>query len=141
MVVPGGVEGEVAEEFAGGGVDDADVEVGDEDDDVGSGVFSSDADVVQAAVVAQRDLAGGIDAVVADPFDTPSSRATSAWERPSSTTAVMINRFFDTPAHDHQTVSYDATDGFPMSWDSTPPPAPCDVARHRGQTNPRDPSC
>ncbi len=36
----------------------------------------------------------------------------------------MINRFFDTPAHDHQTVSYDATDGFPMSWESTPPPAP-----------------
>ncbi len=36
----------------------------------------------------------------------------------------MINRFFDTPAHDHQTVSYDPTDGFPMSWDSTPPPAP-----------------
>ena len=67
MVVPGGVEGEVAEEFAGGGVDDADVEVGDEDDDVGSGVFSADADVVQAAVVAQRDLAGGVDAVVADP--------------------------------------------------------------------------
>ena len=61
----------MAEEFAGGCVDDADVEVGDEDDDVGSGVFSSDADVVQAAVVAQRDLAGGIDAVVADPFDTP----------------------------------------------------------------------
>lgn len=41
LVVPGGVEGEVAEEFAGGGVDDADVEVGDEDDDVGSGVFSA----------------------------------------------------------------------------------------------------
>ena len=57
----------MAEEFAGGGVDDADVEVGDEDDDVGSGVFSADADVVQAAVVAQRDLAGGIDSVVADP--------------------------------------------------------------------------
>ena len=77
MVVPGGVEGEVAEEFAGGCVDDADVEVGDEDDDVGSGVFSADPDVVQPAVVAQRDLAGGIDAVVADPFDTPSSRATA----------------------------------------------------------------
>ena len=67
MVVPGGVEGEVAEEFAGGGVDDAYIEVCDEDDDVGSGVFSSDADVMQPAVVAQRDLAGGVDAVVADP--------------------------------------------------------------------------
>ena len=30
LVVAGGVEGEVAEEFAGGGVDDAHVEVGDE---------------------------------------------------------------------------------------------------------------
>jgi len=67
LVVPGGVEGEVAEELAGRGVDDADVEVGDEDDDVGSGVFSADPDVVQPAVVAQRDLAGGIDSVVADP--------------------------------------------------------------------------
>lgn len=67
MVAPGGVEGEVAEEFAGGGVDDAYIEVCDEDDDVGSGVFSADADVVQAAVVAQRDLAGGVDAVVAGP--------------------------------------------------------------------------
>jgi hypothetical protein len=25
-----------------------------------------------------------------------------------------------TPEHDHPDVSYDATDGFPMSWDSTP---------------------
>jgi len=33
LVVPGGVEGEVAQDFAGGGVDDADVEVGDEQDE------------------------------------------------------------------------------------------------------------
>ena len=45
LVVAAGVDGEVAEEFAGGGVDDADVEVLDEQDDVGSGVGSSDADV------------------------------------------------------------------------------------------------
>jgi hypothetical protein len=67
LVVAGGVEGEVAEEFAGGGVDDADVEVGDEEDDGGSGVGSSEADVVEAAVVAEGDPAGGVDAVVADP--------------------------------------------------------------------------
>ena len=66
LVVAGGVEGEVAEELAGGGVDDADVEVGDEHDDGGSGVGSSDADVVEAAVVAQGDRAGVVDAVVAD---------------------------------------------------------------------------
>jgi hypothetical protein len=33
LVVAGGVEGEVAEELTGGGVDDADVAVGDEQDD------------------------------------------------------------------------------------------------------------
>jgi hypothetical protein len=38
LVAAGDVDGEFAEEFAGGGVDDADVAVGDEDDDVGSGV-------------------------------------------------------------------------------------------------------
>ena len=67
LVVAGGVEGEVAEQFAGGGVEDADVEVGDEDDDSGSGVLVTEADVVEAAVVAQGDSAGLVDAVVADP--------------------------------------------------------------------------
>ena len=66
LVVAVGVEGELAEEFAGGGVDDADVEVGDEDDDVGSGVGPADADVVELAVVPQGDDAGVVDAVVAD---------------------------------------------------------------------------
>jgi len=66
LVVAGGVEGEVAEEFAGGGVDDADVEVGDEEDDGGSGVGSADADVVEPAVVAQGDRAAVVDAVVSD---------------------------------------------------------------------------
>ena len=41
------VEGEVAEHFAGGGVDDADVAVGDEEDHGGSGVGSPEADVVE----------------------------------------------------------------------------------------------
>ena len=53
LVVAGGVEGEVAEEFAGGGVEDADVEVVDEEDDGGAGVGAADADVVQATGVAQ----------------------------------------------------------------------------------------
>jgi len=43
LVVAGGVEGEVAEEFAGVGVDDADVAVGDEHHDAGSGVFGTEA--------------------------------------------------------------------------------------------------
>ena len=54
LVVAGGVDGEFAEEFAGGGVDDADVEVVDEQDDVGSGVGSADADVVEACRVTRR---------------------------------------------------------------------------------------
>ena len=49
------------------GVDDADVEVLDEQDDAGSGVGSADADVVESAVVAEGDGAGFVDAVVADP--------------------------------------------------------------------------
>ena len=56
LVVAGGVEGEVAEQFAGGGVDDADVEVVDEHDDVGPGVGPADADVVEFAGVAEGGL-------------------------------------------------------------------------------------
>ena len=63
MVVVGGVDGELAEEFSGGGVDDADVEVVDEEDDVGSGEGSSDADVVELAGDAQGDDAAVVDAV------------------------------------------------------------------------------
>ena len=55
------------EQFAGGGVDDADVQVLDEHDDVGPGVGPADADVMQAAVVAQGDDAGVVDAVGPDP--------------------------------------------------------------------------
>lgn len=55
LVVAAGVEGEGAEDLAGGGIDDADVEVVDENEDVGSGVGPSDADVEQRAVVAQGD--------------------------------------------------------------------------------------
>ena len=65
LVALGGVEDELAEEFAGGGVDDADVEVLDEHEDVGSGVGSADADGVEPAAVAQGDLAGLVDAVAA----------------------------------------------------------------------------
>ncbi len=67
MVVAVGVEGQLPQEFAGDGVDDADLEVLDEQDDAGSGVGSADADVVESAVVAQGDGAGFVDAVVADP--------------------------------------------------------------------------
>ena len=47
-------------------MDDADVEVVDEQDDAGSGVGSSDADVVESAVDAQADRAALVDAVVAE---------------------------------------------------------------------------
>ena len=62
-----GVHGEVAEDLAGGGVDDAHVEVGDEQDDAGSGVGAADGDVVELAVDAQGDGAADGDAVVTDP--------------------------------------------------------------------------
>ena len=66
LVVLVRVEGELAEQFAGGGVDDADVQVLDQEQDVGSGVGPADADVVEAAVVAEGDAAGGVDDVAAD---------------------------------------------------------------------------
>jgi hypothetical protein len=47
LVVAVRIEGEVAEEFAGGGVDDADVQVLDQQQNVGSGVGPADADVVE----------------------------------------------------------------------------------------------
>jgi hypothetical protein len=53
--------------LAGGGVDDADVQVLDEQDDVGSGVGPADADVIELAAVAQGDGAGVADEVGADP--------------------------------------------------------------------------
>ena len=60
MVVAGGVEGELAEEFAGGGVDDPDVEVVDELEDGGSGVLDAEPDVVEPAGAAQGELAGWV---------------------------------------------------------------------------------
>jgi hypothetical protein len=66
LVAPGGVEGEFAEQFAGGVVDDPDLEVADEEEDGGSGVGSPDADLVEASLVAQGDLAGVVDDVFAD---------------------------------------------------------------------------
>ncbi|MGA8254434.1 MAG: hypothetical protein WBW75_07570 [Mycobacterium sp.] len=52
--------------LAGGGVDDADVEVLDEDWDAGAGVGSADADVVRPAGVAQGEFSELVDAVGAD---------------------------------------------------------------------------
>jgi hypothetical protein len=77
LVVAGGVQ--LAEEFAGGGVDDADVQVVDEHDHVGSGVGSSDADVVEPAVVAQGDGAGIVDAVFGRRDRGWNAASPSAW--------------------------------------------------------------
>jgi hypothetical protein len=66
LVVPGRVEGEFAEQFAGGGVDDADVQVLDQEQDAGSGVGAADTDVVQPPAGAQGDVPGLADAVAAD---------------------------------------------------------------------------
>jgi hypothetical protein len=63
LVVPGRVEGELAEELAGGGVDDSELKVLDDQQDAGPGVGWPDADVVQAAAGAQRDGARGVDAI------------------------------------------------------------------------------
>ena len=67
LVVAGGVDDQLAQQLAGGRVDHADLEVVDEQQDGGSGVGSADADVVEAAVDPQGDLAFRVDAVVPDP--------------------------------------------------------------------------
>lgn len=66
LVGLGRVDGEGSEELAGDCVDDADVEVFDEQDHGGSGVGSSDADLDHLAVVAEGDFAGLVDLVAAD---------------------------------------------------------------------------
>ena len=66
MVVAAGIDDQVAEDLAGGGVHDGDVEVLDEQDDVGSGVGSTDADMPELAGDAKGNAAGFVDLVVAD---------------------------------------------------------------------------
>ena len=65
LVVAGGVEGQFAQEFAGGRVDNPDVQVLDKHQDGGPGVGSPDADVVQAAVDPEGEFAISIDPVAA----------------------------------------------------------------------------
>ena len=66
LVVLGGVDGELADEFAGGGVDDSDVEVVDEEQHAGAGVGGAEADVVHAAVDPQGDTSRFVDDVVSE---------------------------------------------------------------------------
>jgi hypothetical protein len=57
VVAAGGVDGEGADDLAGGGADDAHVEVGDEHEDAGSVEVSAESDVVESAIDAQGDVA------------------------------------------------------------------------------------
>ena len=57
LVVPGRVEGRFVEEFAGGGVDDVDVQVLDEWQDAGFALGVASADVVRAAAGADGKVA------------------------------------------------------------------------------------
>lgn len=61
----GDIEGELAEELAGGGVDDGDVQAVDQRFYGGAVVVAADSDGVEAAAVAQGDFAG-VDFVGAD---------------------------------------------------------------------------
>ena len=75
LVVASGVEGELAQQFAGFDGEHADVQVGGEDVDAGASELSSQADVVQPGVVAQGDGAAGVDLVGADPVVRVDQRA------------------------------------------------------------------
>ena len=61
LVVAGQVDGELPQEFAGGGVNDRDVEFLNQECDVGSGVGSPHADVAQLAGESEGDGAGIVD--------------------------------------------------------------------------------
>jgi hypothetical protein len=79
LVVLAGVDDEFSEEFAGGGVDDAYVEVLDEQDHAGSGVGSAESDVAQVAGDAQGDGAGLVDLVVPDAVVGVGGPGTGGW--------------------------------------------------------------
>jgi hypothetical protein len=63
LVALGGVEGELADELAGVGVDDADVQVLDQEKDAGSGVGPADAEVVELPLMPEGDEPGVVDPV------------------------------------------------------------------------------
>ncbi|HEY6742481.1 MAG TPA: hypothetical protein VI110_08985, partial [Lapillicoccus sp.] len=63
---PWWVQDEIAQELAGFGVDDADVEVGDQQEGSAAGVFAARRDVAQLGVVAQGHHAEAVGAVPAD---------------------------------------------------------------------------
>jgi hypothetical protein len=92
LVVPGGVEDELAEEFAGGGVDDFDVEVLDEDQDAGSVVDAADADVVQSAAPANAAGDLFISLSVGNGFDYKAGMAVNADQGAASTAAIPTAR-------------------------------------------------
>ena len=66
LAVAGRVDGELADEVAGGGVDDPDVQIVDEHQDRGAGVLAAGADVVEFPADAQGELAGRVGPVGAD---------------------------------------------------------------------------
>jgi hypothetical protein len=67
LLVAGRVEGEFAQQFAGLGVDDADVAVRDEGDESFPGVLAAQTDVVEPAVVADGQDHGGVGAIASGP--------------------------------------------------------------------------
>src|SRR5215216_616247 len=67
LIVPAGVQDQFADQLTGVAVDDADVQVVDEQADRGAGEPGAEADVVQPAVVAHSDRCPAVDLVVPDP--------------------------------------------------------------------------
>src|SRR5512132_3706051 len=75
LVVPVGVQDQFADQLTGVAVDDADVQVVDEQADRGAGEPGAEADVVQPAVVAHSDRAPSVDLVGPDPVVGGDDRA------------------------------------------------------------------
>ena len=82
LIVAARVDGEVAEDLAGGGVQHGDVEVLDEDDDAGSGVGSADADAAEADAALGSSSGGTTSSSgQAEPIGEPEEEATDETTR------------------------------------------------------------
>jgi hypothetical protein len=78
-------------------VDDADVEVVDQQQDVGAGEAGAEADVVEAAVVAEGDAAAAVDLVLPDPRSAasqsrlpPPPRRWPLWRRKTPSSVMRL---------------------------------------------------
>jgi hypothetical protein len=82
LVIPAGVQDQLPDELSGVALDDANVQVVDQQSDRGAGESGAQANVVHPAVVSQGDAAAGIEPVLPDPVVGGDDRAGGDGLRP-----------------------------------------------------------